>query len=82
MVQILDDERQEPVVAGGLREETGREHWGFNVGKGQDLLCPPTVGGGCTFCPSEQRDPRMHGWVTLTMDRILRSRVSPTSKLA
>jgi hypothetical protein len=55
MVQILvDDERQELVVVGGLREETGRgEHWGFNVRKGRDLLCPPTAGGGCTFCPSE-----------------------------
>jgi hypothetical protein len=44
MVQIPDDKSQELVVAGGLREETGQEHWGFNVRKGRgDLLCPPTV---------------------------------------
>jgi hypothetical protein len=45
MVQIPDDEHQEPAVAGGMREEPGREHWWFDVGKGLDLLCPPTAGG-------------------------------------
>jgi hypothetical protein len=34
-------------------EKTLWGQWSTIVGRGRNLLCPPTAGGGCTFCPSE-----------------------------
>jgi hypothetical protein len=45
----LDDEHRGPVGAGALWRQCGGQ-WSTNVGRGQGLLCPPTAGGGCSFC--------------------------------
>jgi hypothetical protein len=51
-IQIPEDERHGPIGAKGPLETVWGE-WSTVVQREQGLLCPPTVRGGCSFCPLE-----------------------------